>query len=128
MSLTKEKDKESAEEKDNESVAVEFFQEVIVPLALRERAAGKSFFPLRADPQAESYYVEPTRPLMVASDFELRAADSITDFVEELAALWISEGNEELAAMAPRLIELARKMSEQEKHADDVSDFMYVMF
>jgi hypothetical protein len=124
--LTKERDKESLKEK--ESLAVEFFQEVLVPLALRERAAGKSFFPLRADPQAESYYAEPTRPLMVASDFELRAADSITDFVEELAALWISEGHEELAAMAPRLIELAREMSEQEKQAEDVSDFMYVMF
>ena len=128
MSLIKEKDKESAEEKDKASLAVEFFKEVLVPLALRERAAGKSFFPLRADTQAESYYVEPTRSLMIASDFELRAADSITDFVQELAALWISEGNEELAAMSPRLIELAREMSEQEKQADDVSDFMYVMF
>lgn len=126
MSLTKEKDKASL--KDKELLAVEFFQEVLVPLALRERAAGKSFFPLRADPQAESYYVEPTRPSMVAADFELRAADSITDFVQELAALWISEGNEELAAMAPRLIKLARELSEQEKQADDVSDFMYVMF
>ena len=114
--------------KDKELLAADFFNELLVPLALRERAADKSFFPLRAEAQAESYYVEPTRRVMTATDFELRAAASLADFVKELAALWASEGHEELAALAPRLFELAEEMGEQEKQAEDVSAFMYVMF
>ncbi|HJU55717.1 MAG TPA: hypothetical protein VJ715_14130 [Pyrinomonadaceae bacterium] len=114
--------------KDKELLAADFFNELLVPLACAERAAEKSFFPLRAEDEAESYYVEPARRVMTAADFELRAAESIADFVKELAALWASEGHEELAALAPRLFELAQEMGEQEKQAEDVSPFMYVMF
>ncbi len=114
--------------KDKELLAAEFFNELLAPLAERERAAAKSFFPLRADPQAESYYVEPTRSVMGTSDFELRAARTLADFVTELAALWTNEGHEELAALAPRLLELAEEMRELEEQAEDVSPFMYVMF
>jgi hypothetical protein len=113
---------------DKELLAAEFFDELLAPLAERERAAAKSFFPLGADPRAESYYVEPTRRAMEASDFELRAARSLADFVKELAALWASEGHEELAALAPRLLELAEEMREQEEQTEDVSPFIYVMF
>lgn len=114
--------------KDKELLAAEFFDELLAPLAAREREAGKSFFPAGADPRAESYYVEPARGVMEASDFELRAARTLADFVKELAALWASEGHEELAALAPRLLELAEEMREQEEQAEDVSPFMYVMF
>lgn len=118
----------SIEEKDKELLAAEFFNEILLPLALAERAAGKSFFPLRADPEAESYYAEPTRPVMTPSDFELRAAETVADFIDELAALWVSEGHEEHAAMAHRLSELAAEMCEQEESEDDVPPFVYAMF
>ncbi|HEX8920765.1 MAG TPA: hypothetical protein VF766_04775 [Pyrinomonadaceae bacterium] len=114
--------------KDKELLAADFFKEVLVPLALSERAEGKSFFPLCADPDVESYYVEPTRRMMKASDFELRAAESLADFIKELAALWASEGHEELVTLAPRLLELAEEMGEEEIETEDVSAFMYVMF
>ncbi len=114
--------------KDKELLAAEFFDEFLAPLAARERDAAKSFFPLGADPWAESYYVEPARGVMEAPDFELRAAQSLADFVKELAALWADEGHEELAALAPRLLELAEEMAEREEQAEDVSPFMYVMF
>ena len=117
------------EKKDKDLAAASFFNEVLVPLALEERAKGKSFFPTHADPKAESYFVEPARRAMSRSDFELRALESRTDFISELVALWTEEGHQELAAMAPRLEELAAEMAKHEHEEEaDVSDFMYVMF
>jgi hypothetical protein len=119
----------SIKEKDKDLLAESFFNEVLVPLARACRAEGKQFFPLKADAEEESYYVEPRRRVMAASDFELRAADSMADFVRELSALWISEGNAELAGMATALLALAAELREPEAEgADDVSPFMYVMF
>jgi hypothetical protein len=109
-------------------MASDFFREVLVPVALRERESGREFFALRPDSEAESYYVEPTNGLMRPEDFELRAGESVEEFVRELAALWTSEGREELAAMAPRLAALAAELREDEEQPDDVSPFMYVMF
>jgi hypothetical protein len=133
MSLTEARGEERdrrVEERDasRDRSAAAFFNEVLVPLALRERASGREFFALRPDALAESYYVEPTKRAMKPEDFELRAADSVEEFVRELAALWVSEGREELAAMAPRLAALASEVREDEEQPDDVSPFMYVMF
>jgi len=109
--------------------ASDFFREVLVPLARAERESGREFFALRPDEAAESYYVEPTKREMRPEDFELRAGESVEDFVRELAALWSSEGREGLAAMAPRLAALASEVREdEEEQPDDVSPFMYVMF
>lgn len=115
-------------EQDKERRASAFFREVLVPAALRERESGREFFALRPDEAAESYYVEPTKGLMRPEDFELRAGESVENFVRELAALWTSEGLEDLAAMAPRLAALAAEVREDEEQPDDVSPFMYVMF
>lgn len=108
--------------------ASDFFREVLAPAALRERESGREFFALRPDASAESYYVEPTKREMKPEDFELRAGESVEEFVRELAALWSSEGREELASMAPRLAALAAEVREDEEQTDDVSPFMYVMF
>jgi hypothetical protein len=126
MSSTEARDEEKDTGKDRS--AADFFREVLVPVALRERARGREFFALRPDAEAESYYVEPTNRLMKPSDFELRASESVEDFIRELAALWASEGLEEPAAMAPRLAALASGFREDEEQPDDVSPFMYVMF
>jgi hypothetical protein len=133
MSLTEARGEERArrvEERDagRDRSAAAFFDEVLVPVALGERAQGREFFALRPDAEAESYYVEPTKRAMKPEDFELRAADSVEDFISELAALWLSEGREELASMAPRLAALASEVREDEEQSDDVSPFMYVMF
>lgn len=126
MSLTEARDEERDADKDRSATA--FFREVLIPVALRERATGREFFALRPDDEAESYYVEPTRSVMEPADFELRAAESVEEFVRELAALWSSEGREDLTAMAPRLAALASEVREDEEQTDDVSPFMYVMF
>jgi hypothetical protein len=133
MSLTEARDGERTprvEERDagRDRSAAAFFDEVLVPVALVERERGRAFFALRPDASAESYYVEPTKRAMKPEDFELRAADSVEEFVRELAALWASEGREELASMAPRLAALASELREDEEQTDDVSPFMYVMF
>jgi hypothetical protein len=126
MSSTEVRDEEKDTSRDRS--AADFFREVLVPVALRERATGGEFFALRPDAEAESYYVEPTNRSMEPADFELRASESVEDFIRELAALWASEGREELAAMAPRLAALASGFGEDEEQTDDVSPFMYVMF
>jgi hypothetical protein len=126
MSSTKARDEERDSAKDESAAA--FFREVLVPVAQRERETGREFFALRPDEAAESYYVEPTKRETRPEDFELRASDSAEDFVRELAALWVSEGREELASMAPRLAALAAEVREDEEQRDDVSPFMYVMF
>lgn len=126
MSSTEVRDEERDRSRDK--AAEDFFREVLVPVALRERAAGREFFALRPDASVESYYVEPTKREMRPEDFELRAADSVEDFVRELAALWSSEGREELASMAQRLAALASELREEDEQPDDVSPFMYVMF
>lgn len=126
MSSTESRGEERDAAKDRS--AADFFREVLVPAAMRERESGREFFALRPDEAAESYYVEPTNRSMRPEDFELRACESIEEFVRGLAALWSSEGREELAAMAPRLAALAAEVREDEEQPDDVSPFMYVMF
>jgi hypothetical protein len=114
------------EKKDDVVTPAEFFREVLVPLAEATRREGKSFFPLGPDPQADSYYVEPVRRVMTRADFELRAAESLEDFVRELAALWTSEGHGELAALAPRLRELVVQEADEDDE-EEVSPFIYAM-
>lgn len=138
MSLISEKDKkvrgdeESGKVLDGESrrdlSAAEFFREVLTPAALRERAEGREFFALRPEAAAESYYTEPTRRAMTKDDFELRAAESVAEFISELAALWAAEGRDELAAMCGRLGELAATFGGEAEQGEDVSPFVYVMF
>ncbi|HVF44346.1 MAG TPA: hypothetical protein VM936_15085 [Pyrinomonadaceae bacterium] len=126
MSSTKIRGEERDAAKDRSASA--FFREVLVPAALRERESGREFFALRPEAGAESYFVEPTNREMRPEDFELRACESVEEFVRGLAALWASEGREDLAAMAPRLAALAAEVCEDEEQRDDVSPFMYVMF
>lgn len=126
MSSTEVRGEEGARDKDRR--ASDFFREVLVPVAEAERESGREFFALRPDSEAESYYVEPTKGVMRPEDFELRAGESVGEFVRELAALWSSEGREELASMAPRLAALASEVREDEEQPGDVSPFMYVMF
>ena len=115
------------EKKDKRSTPVDFFHDVLVPLAEAARREGKLFFSLRQDPQADTYYVEPTRRVMTRADFELRAAESVEDFVKELAALWTAEGYDELAEMAPHLLELVVADAEQDNE-EDVSPLIYAMY
>jgi hypothetical protein len=126
MSSTEVREEERDARKDR--LAADFFREVLVPVALKERESGREFFALRPEASAESYYVEPTKREMRPEDFELRAGESVGDFVRELAALWASEGREELASMAPRLAALGLEVCDDEEQPDDVSPFMYVMF
>jgi len=126
MSSTEVRGEERDQSRDRAASA--FFREVLVPAALRERETGREFFALHPDASVESYYVEPMKSEMRPEDFELRAADSVEEFVRELSALWTSEGREELASMAQRLAALASEVREDEEQREDVSPFMYVMF
>ncbi len=109
--------------------AGQFFDEVVAPLTERVRAEGKSYFPRGPEPELETYFVEPSRKIMIPADFELRATESAAAFMTELAALWQLEGHKELAEMAPQLAELVKNIPRQtEADQEDLSPFMYVMF
>jgi hypothetical protein len=117
------------EEQDKAQLARQFFDEVLVPLA---RSSDKgSFFPLGAEPAAESYFTEPARRVMTPFDFVLPAVESPADFVNELMALWIEEGDEELTAMRAALADLAAAMTARTEETEveaDLPAFIYAMF
>jgi hypothetical protein len=107
----------------------EAFVKVLVPLAEALRAKGKTFFALRPEPGATSYFAPAARPVMTAADFELAALESPARFVAELARLWKEEGNPELATLAAELEAIAKELdAEPRTESDSVAPFVYTMF
>jgi len=104
------------------------YDEVIAPLGQARKAAGQqAYFPLARQPGAKSYYDEPILRVMQPSDFPFPGtADEVVD---ALAALWTAEGETELAAMAPRLKQIAEALREEAMQSDgSVSILCYTMF
>jgi hypothetical protein len=106
------------------------FDEVVSPLAEARRAAGKpAFFATARDPKATTYYTEPLAGVMRPADFEFPGGGSVEGLVDALAARWAAQGEAELAAMAPRLKEIARALKDEADASDgSVSIFCYTMF
>ena len=105
------------------------FDEVLVPLAKAKRASGaQPYFPLGGDANAATYFVKPGIRTMQPSDFEL-GADAAEGLIEALAAFWISQGEEGLAAMAPRMKEIARALIDEAAESDGNVDVLcYTLF
>jgi hypothetical protein len=106
------------------------FDEIVAPLAEARRAAGKqAYFPLAAEPGAKSYYEEPVLRVMQPADFEFPGDGTAEGLVDALAAAWMAEGETGLAAMAPRLKEIAEALRDEAAEGDgSVSIFCYTMF
>ena len=104
------------------------WDEAIAPLGGAVRRPGGPF-PLGPDPSAASYYGEPTHRVMREADFIFPGGGSVEELVDALAAHWKAEGHEELAAIAPRLKELAAELAKRpEAENSDVSPFVYTMY
>lgn len=112
------------------TLAGALYDEVVVPLAEARRAAGKQpYFPLGGEPGAESYHVRPLARAMEPADFEFPGGGTAEGLIDALAAYWAAAGEPGLAAMAPRLKEIAELLREEAAESDgDVSILCYTMF
>lgn len=105
-----------------------FFCKALMPLARRLKYEGRVFFPVKAEPQLQTYYVTRDKTSMVSEDFEMAGCDSIDNLEEALINMWTSQGYPELNTLAPALTKLAQSLHFVEEQNEEVSPFVYVMF
>lgn len=106
------------------------FDEGVLSLALARKGLGEqSYFPLSGDPGRESYFENPAICVMAPADFEFPGGGTPEGLVDALEAFWTAEGEAGLAAMAPRLREIATELRREATEADgEVSILCYTMF
>lgn len=106
------------------------FDEVVVPLAKARRASGAApYFPLQEDPNTASYFVAPSLKVMSPADFEFRVGGKAEALIDDLAAHWTRQGETGLAAMTPRLKQLADALGDEAAENDGKVDILcYTLF
>jgi hypothetical protein len=106
------------------------FDEVLVPLAKARRGSGAPpYFPLQQEASRASYFVPPTLKVMSPADFELEVGGKSEALIDALAAYWKRQGETGLAAMAPRLKQLADSLGDEAAENDGKVDILcYTLF
>jgi len=106
------------------------FDEVLTPLAKSKRTSGTPpYFPLREDASVASYFVPARLKVMGPADFELQLGNKSEALIDALAAFWAKQGEAGLAAMAPRLRELADALGDEAAENDGKVDILcYTLF
>jgi len=106
------------------------FDELMVPLAKARRTSGAPpYFPLREEPSAKSYFGPPSLRVMSPADFELPLGEKSQGLIDALAAHWTRQGEPGLAAMAPRLKQLADALGDEAGENDGKVDILcYTLF
>jgi hypothetical protein len=106
------------------------FDEVLVPQAEARRGAGAPpYFPLREEASRASYFVEPSLRVMSPADFELEIGEKSEALIDALVAYWARRGETGLAAMAPRLKQLADALGDEAAENDGKVDILcYTLF
>ena len=106
------------------------FDEVLVPLAKARRGSGAPpFFPLQQEASRASYFVPPSLKVMNPADFELDIGGKSEALIDALAAYWARRGETGLAAMAPRLKQLADALGDEAAENDGKVDILcYTLF
>jgi hypothetical protein len=106
------------------------FDEVMVPLAKSRRTSGAPpYFPLQEEASVASYFVAPSLKVMNPADFELQLGGKAEALIDALAAFWAKQGEAGLAAMAPRLKELADALGDEAAENDGKVDILcYTLF
>jgi hypothetical protein len=110
--------------------AGELFDEILAPLAKARRAAtAQTYFASAPDANAESYFEPPNLARMGLVDFEFPGGGTADGLIDALAAVWVAQGDTALAAMAPRLKEIAHALSTEAVEGDGTVDILcYTMF
>src|SRR5205085_5521427 len=84
------------------------FADALAPLSASRKAAGQqSYFPLQPDAAQKSYFETPVAKRMHPVAFEFPGGGAAEGLIDALAAIWTAEGEQVLAATAPRLKEIA---------------------
>lgn len=112
------------------ALAGALFDELVVPLAEGRKQAGtQSYFPLKGEPGAKSYYLPPVANVMEPADFEFPGGGTAEGLIDALAGKWTREGEMGLVALAPRLKEISAVLREEAAEGDGkVSILCYTMF
>lgn len=110
-----------------ERLANDLFDTVVVPLAEKMRAEGKSFFAMGPDASMDSYFLKPLKHAM-GQDLVYPGGGMTSSLVDAVAEYW-SQSKPELAAAASKLKKLGEAVEESEKQSDGKVDiFVYTMF
>ena len=119
----------STEGERSRELAGALFDDVISTVGKTRAAAGEqAYFPTAKDRLATTYYSKPLTAVMRPADFEFPGAGTADGLVDAVAALWDAQGDDELAAMAPRLKEIADALRGEVVESDgSVSIFCYTM-
>lgn len=110
-------------------LAGKLFDELVVPLAAARRASGAPpYFPLRPEAGASTYFSPVSPREMRPADLELRVGTA-QGLLEALAASWTAAGEEELAALVPRLQAVADALAlERAQSNGNVDVLCYTLF
>jgi hypothetical protein len=106
------------------------FADALAPLSASRKAVGQqSYFPLQPDAAQKSYFEAPVMKRMQPVDFEFPGKGTAEGLIDALAAAWTAEGEQVLAATAPRLKEIAAALkAEVETSNGEISALCYTMF
>ena len=106
------------------------FDEAVKPLADARKAAGEQpYFPTIPEAGAKSYFTQPALRVMQSGDFEFPGGGTAEGLIDALAAYWTAQGESGLAAMTPKLKEIAEALREEAAEGDgSVSILCYTMF
>jgi hypothetical protein len=121
----------SIENDDVDAMLGALFDDVLMPMAERMRAAGVEVFPRAPDVSWLSYYVRRKRSAMTAPDFSSASCSDIDEFERRLAAHWQGLGRRELASQAGHFGSIARAAVEaqaDEPARIELSPYVYAMF
>jgi hypothetical protein len=112
------------------NLASALFADALAPLSASRNAAGQqSYFPLQPDAAQESYFETPVAKRLQAGDFEFPGRGTAEGLIDALSATWTAEGEQVLAATAPRLKEIAAALkAEAETSNGEISALCYTMF
>ena len=113
-----------------ETLVLSLFDEKLAPLAASRQAAGSpAYFPTDKDAGLKTYFVRPTAEVMQPVDFDFPGGATPDGLIDALAEYWKNQGEDGLAAMSPRLKEIARAFkSELEEGDGSVNIMCYTMF
>ncbi|MGD9722686.1 MAG: hypothetical protein AB7O59_15240 [Pirellulales bacterium] len=120
----------STDENRARELAAALFDEIVAPLAeTRRRAGAQAYFPLGPETGATSYFDVPADREMQPAEFEFPGGGTSTGLIDALVAYWTAQGEAELAALAPRLKEIAQALADEAaEHDGKVSILCYTMF
>ncbi len=130
MSSTETINPESITETSADTLALAVFDEMLAPLANARRSAERpAFFARAGEVGVTSYFEPPTLAVMRPADFEFPGGGDPEGLIEALAKYWRSQGEIHVAAMTPRLHEIARALRDEADVSDGNVDILcYTMF